>query len=444
MIENAERYVKSIFGKIRHFFSSIDWEDIKERLLKEIKLLRWTPIDRYVLNSFLISLFGSLFFFVCIYQLTVMFQDIKWIPQGTRPELLFKYYIFNGIYWIVILQPFSFLFATVYVLSRMAQFRELVAIVSSGTSIYRVSFYMIVFTLLYYLFMMLYFQNFVIFPCYQKKHILGEIVFQRADPKSLDRLRDNHNFSIFGSGDLIYIIGYYNAVSRELNNITIIQLKKGYEQKNISVEEIVSNQNEWLRTNVIELTKQRSLDYLGKINISLRIDADKAIWDQKNKQWLFNSGTIRYVEDSGNSFAVQTFTNVSFPFVTDPPYYFERSWYGIDAMTYEEGGKYVEKLRKSRQDYREALARHLSKFSYSLGIIFVVLAGIGIVDMSRRKISFIINLMISMALFVVYYLLFAMGIALAGKGVISPVVGAYVGTIFLGVSSIFIFRFAKT
>ncbi len=421
---------------------TIDFPAMLDKIKEKMKYYRFTVLDRYILTVFVSSFIVSLFFFISIYILTQIFTELRWLPPGTDVFLIFQYYFFYGVYWTCILQPFSFLFATVYVLSRMAQFKELTAIVSTGTSIYRISFYPLLFTVIYCLFMILYFQNAIIFPANQKKNILNQIIFHKVDQKALVSLKDNQNFSVFGSNNLIYIVGYYHAVSSEMENITIIRLKNDNNDR--KAEEYISNQNMWLITNAEELTKKRNLVYPENVNISLRIDANKAIWDLNARKWIFEHGIIRTIENAGESFIVRAFTNETFDFISDPPYYFERVWYAIDAMTYEEGARYIEKLVKSKQDYKEQKARYLSNFTYPLGIIFVVLAGIGIVDMSRRKYSFIINLMLSMALFVVYYLFFSIGISLAGKGNITPEMGALMGTVFLAITSIYIFKKAKT
>ena len=420
----------------------IDFKTLILKFRTLIKTLRWTALDTHILSLFVSSFLGSLLLFISIYQLTQLFQDLRYLPQGADILLLAKYYYCSSLFWLTVIQPFSFLFATVYVLSRLAQQRELIAIISTGVSIYRISFYVVLFTVLYYFFQIFYFQNSIVFPAFQQKNVLGQIIFQKANPKTIENLKDNNNFSIFGANNLIYIVGKYNAAAKEMENITIVQLNN----KNINTDkkEVSTNQSLWLLTNITELTKERSLIYPDNVNISLRIDADKAVWDNKNKDWILNNGTIRFVKDYGDRFVINNFTNQNFDFIVDPPYYFEKIWYSMDAMTYEEGKQYIDKLKKSHQDYKGEESRHLSKFSYPLGIIFIVLAGIGIVDLSRRKISFIMNLMICLAIFVAYYLFFAIGNAMAGKGNISPQIGAYAGSLIFGIASIYLYLKAKT
>ncbi len=435
----VQNFRENVFVRQIHcYFEKV----ISPKIKAFLKYAKWTSLDSYVMKMFFSSLFISLFFFIVIYQLTQIFQDLRWLPPGTSAIMLFQYYFYGSLYWIVILQPFSFLFATVYVFSRMVHFQELIAVISTGTSIYRVSFYPVMFSVFCYIFMIGFLQNSIIFPAYQQKNIYGQIIFNKVEKNTINKLKDRFNFSIFGAGQLIYIVGRYDAGLKQMENLTIVQLKmpiSDHLQKQIS-----TNENGWLLTNVLKLTKERRLSVSDKISVSLRIDANKAVWDSKNKTWVFESGIIRHVKNFGESFQVESFVNRSFDFIRDPPYYFEAEWYNMDGMTYEEGARHIEKLKKTRQDYKEDQARFLSKFSYLLGIIFIVLTGIGIIDPTKKKITFIINLMICLAIFIVYYLFFSLGISLAGKGNVSPQVGAFTGAVVFGVFSIYSYSRAKT
>lgn len=416
------------------------------RINNFLRKLRWTPLDSYIFRNFILSLLGSLIFFVVIYEIVQLFNEMRYLPKEFDGWKLFLFHLFDGVYWAGIFQPFSFLFAVVFVLSRMAQLRELVAIVSSGVSVFRVTCYIILFTIIYYLFITFYLQNRVIFPLYQQRWIIWQKVFnQHKTDRDIEMLKDNENFSIFGNNNLLYIVGRYHSVTKELENITIVKFQSISTNSKINPTESVKNEDiEWLLTNIDKVLLEKGLTHSEGIKVGLRIDADRAIWDSNEKKWRFDHGVLRIVEEAGEKFSIQFFTNKTFDFVNDPPYYFEKIWYPIDAMTYSEAKRYVEKLKNTRQDYKGVESAYYAKFTYALGIIFVVLMGIGVVDMSKRKISFIINLMISMIIFVIYYIFYAIGISFSTKGDISPILGATMGTILLGILSIVFFLRVKT
>lgn len=407
-----------------------------------IKKARWTRLDTYIFKRFITAFLGALFFFTLIYLMSQFVQELRWMPPDVKMDQLLHHYILISGYFILIFQPVAFLFAVVFVLTNLSRHKELVAILSTGTSIFRATFYIIVFTVSYFFFWVLLFQNSVIFPAYQAGLIKKEILVYKLDPKTIDLKKNNNNFTIFGKNQLLYIVGSFNAMTRELDGITIVQFKDSIPRaKDLMRNELETN---WMATNAQELTRIRKIVFPDRLNISMRIDAAHAVWDPKQKTWIFKNGMIRHVVDGGSTFRVEPFATRSFDFVTDPPQYFEKTWYNMDAMTYEEGLREIEKLRTTGQDYREALARFYSKISYNLGILFVILAGIGIVDPSKRKTSFVINLMYVTVIFLAYYLLFSMGIALSGKGEIPPLIGAFMGTSLFAVFSIIIYRKSKT
>jgi len=423
-------------------------DELVGKIKNFLKKLKWTPFDSYILKNFLLSIAGSLVFLVVIYEVVQFFNELRYLPKNVDGWGLFLFHFYDGVFYLGIFQPFSFIFATVFVMSRIAQSRELVAVVSSGTSVYRIGFYTILFTFLYYLLLTFYLQNNFIFPTYQKRWIIWQKVFHNyKTDEAIERLKDNRNFSIFGNHNLLYIVDYYDSISKELNKVTVVKFQAAIPDTGKKIKEEIEIKNEdigWLITNIDRILIEKGLTYSENIKIGFRIDAEKAIWDVKEKKWRFNYGTLRMVENNGESFKIQFFTNASFDFIDDPPYYFEKIWYPVDAMKYDEAKRYVEKLKKTRQEYKGEAAAYYSKFSYALGIIFVVLLGIGIIDMSKRKISFIINLMISMLIFVLYYLFYALGISFAAKGNISPFLGANLGTVFLAIFSSYLFLKVKT
>lgn len=415
-----------------------------KKLWEKIKWLRWTTLDGYIMKRFLMAIFGSLLMFVALYELTQIVNEMQWLPEGLETGLLIQKFFFDAVYWILILQPFSFLFATVFVFSKMANTRELIAMVSTGISMYRTTFYPLLFTVLYYLLLILFIENAVFFPSYQRKTLIDEMIYSGVDPEQLDQLKDNSNFSIFGQNDTLYIVTSYSAVSKELTDLTVVQFYSEEELSNLAVSEAGQNSIEFMSTNITEIEEVRGLDANYEIRIKLRIDADRAIWDSSISNWQFEDGTIRYSHKEMSVGTGEVFDEEVFDFIAETPDFFEKEWYPVDAMKTHEAKAYVERLKLTKQEWQEAETRRLSKFSYSLSLIIVVLAGVGIINISSRKASFIINLFLSLTIFIVYYVFFAMGIALAGKGVATPWVAAFLGVFLMGSLGIFLYSRTKT
>ncbi len=410
------------------------------------KSIKWTRLDAYIMKNFIISFIGSLLLFITIYELVQVFQDIRSIPKDVNAGLLIKRYVLESFYWILILQPFSFLFATIFVLSGLAKHKELTAMVSTGTSLQRITIFMVLFSIVYYILTITFFADVLIYPAYQKSEIVKKIVFNKMNKEQLDRLKDNKDFFLFGSEGIIYIGSYYNAISQEITKLTVIKYNTFKEQQVIDQKGIavLTNNTMWMSTNVEVMEKTRELSQEYKIDVNLRIDAEKAIWDKKNKTWMIINGTVRYIENEGRFFKIQKFVNQRFDFIKDSPEYFENVWYNVDAMTTWEARKHIKRLKKARLDFKDAQSRYISKFSYPFGIIMVVLAGIGIINISSRKVSIVKNFFISLIVFIIYYLFFSIGISLASKGTVPAFIGGFTGTFVLSLIAVTLYIRTKT
>ncbi len=447
-----EQYSQSTLQKIKDFifsFFTLDslkiwFKNFRKSSADFIRSLRWTRLDTYIFKKFIISFIGSLLLFIMIYEMVQVFTELRSLPKDVKPWLLIQRYVLESFYWILILQPFSFLFATIFVLSSLAKNKELTAMVSTGTSIQRITIFLVFFSILYFILTLTVFADILIYPAYQRSEILKKVIFNKMNQDQLDRLKDNKDFSIFGSSGVLYIGNYYNAISQEITKVTVIKYNTAADTPPPQDLTQLKEKDMWITTNVNNLEKLRSLSLDYKIDVNLRIDAEKAIWDKNNKTWLFMDGAIRTVEQEGQFFKIEKFDNKKFSFISDPPEYFENIWYTVDAMSRKEAKAHIKRLKKAGLDSRDAQARYLSKYSYPFGIVMIVLAGIGIINISSRKISVVKNFFFSLMVFIVYYLFFSIGIAMASKGSVPAFMGAFTGTIILSIISITLYIRTKT
>ncbi len=106
--------------------------------------------------------------------------------------------------------------------------------------------------------------------------------------------------------------------------------------------------------------------------------------------------------------------------------------------------QHIDKLKRSGKSYHDELTKFYAKDAYPLGIIFVIMIGIGIVNMASKKVSVPINSAISMSLFVLYYLLYTAFLGVAGRGDISPMLGGFGGSLIFGVLAFILYARATT
>ncbi|MGL4393893.1 MAG: LptF/LptG family permease [Brevinema sp.] len=415
----------------------------KDQFIKNLRMLRWNKLDSYIMKQFIFSMLGSIILFVSIYEMSQIFQDMRRLPDDVDRYYLNLHYLNTVPYWTFILQPFGFLFATAYVLSRLSASREMVAMVSTGTSIYRLTFYMVFTSVVYYICIVTFLMNGFILPSYQKSYIYRRVALHQAKLGELTFLNDNKKFTIFGKNQLLYLGEYYNATEKYIENATIVQ----YQDPNtVNTPEFkpYDSETEWLFTNRIKLESLKNIRVKDRMTFKKRIDAERLYWEAGHEAWAISNGTIRSIEDGGKRFEFEQVEYKVLPDINDPYWYFERNWYPIDAMTIEEGLRHIEKLKQSGRSYHAELTRYYAKDAYPLGLIFVVMVGIGIVNMASKKVSVPINSAISMGLFIVYYLMYTSFLGMAGRGDVTPFIGGFGGSMIFGVLAFVLYARSTT
>ncbi len=416
----------------------------KDYFVQNLRTLRWNKLDTYIMSQFIMTTFGSIILFISIYELAQIFQDIKRVPEDANYEYLNLYYLNTMPYYTFVLQPFGFLFATVYVLSKLSSTREMIAMVSTGTSIYRLTFYMVFFSILYYFFTVGFLLNNFILPAYQNAFIYRKVAFNQAQIDDLTFLRDNKNFTIFGTDNILYLGTYYNATEQYIENATILSYVDLSEIKEAPEFIPAEEDSAWLHNNRINLESLKNIHVEDRMSFEKRIDADRLYWSEPDQAWIISNGTERLISEGGTLFSTKHIDYEVDKTLVDPYWFFERSWYPIEAMTIEEGEQHMDKLRRSGKPYHHELSKFYSKDAYPLGIIFVVMIGIGIVNMASKKVSIPVNSAISMALFVLYYLLYTAFLGMARRGDVTPLVGGFGGSAIFGVIAFILYARATT
>ncbi|MGL4677450.1 MAG: LptF/LptG family permease [Brevinema sp.] len=437
-----------ILKDITYFFSNMFFGFInffhKDHFIANIRTLRWNKLDSYIMSQFFMATIGSIVLFVSIYELAQIFQDLRQIPEDVNHYYLNLHYLNTVPYWTFILQPFGFLFATVYVLSKLSSTREMIAMVSTGTSIYRLTFYMLLFSTLYYIFIITYLMNNFILPSYQKSFIYRRIALNQAKLGELSFLNDNKDFTIFGSDNLLYLGKYYNATEKYIEDATVIQYLNRDEIEDAPIFIPAEAESAWIHTNRINLESLKNIQVSDRMSFKKRIDAQRLYWNEIQQSWAISNGTERLISESGKLFSFRKIDFEIDPSLGDPYWFFERNWYPIDAMTVEEGLQHIDKLKRSGRAYHSELTKYYAKDAYPLGIIFVIMIGIGIVNMASKKVSVPINSAISMALFIVYYLMYTSFLGLAGRGDVTPLIGGFGGSILFGILAFVLYSRSTT
>ncbi|NPV38483.1 MAG: YjgP/YjgQ family permease [Brevinematales bacterium] len=410
-----------------------------ERLRVIWKYYRPSIFDRYILRQYVLVSFFALLFIVVLYEVIQVFQFLRWFPEGTKGWDIFMMNFYEGAYWGMIFLPLALSLGAVVVFTRLANHHELRAMVSTGISLRRVMFYPLFVTALLVFVIVFFLQENAIFPLYQRHFAYKKLVFERVALENIDRFKDNQNVVVYGPNNTLYMGERYYALAKKLENVVILSLSP---KKTPFQENSLVLSNEYLLSNLQMIEQQRSLEVLRQVNFTMRIDAKAMVWDKD--KWILYDGLLWTIDPETFAVRSEKFSTFSTNLLSIEPYYLERIWYDMNALRPSQLQALIRLRKKSGQFYADLEAVYYSNISYVFNVFFLVLLLVGLIDISKKKISLIENLVMCFVSFGLLYVIFAMGASFAGNGDLPPLIGGFFGTMVLAPISLWFYRRLRT
>ena len=387
-VENIKKDIKSLWDKIRTF----EFEDLKNirypvTLYKMLfkSFLSWFAVAQFLFT--LILLIIDLFFKLNDYLnfkvqiLNLLFITLIYIPKTISLTI-----------------PVSIMFGITMSLGTYYHDNELIAIFTSGISLFKFAFPLIIFNLFLSV-AMIFIDSYLVIPV------------ERFRTDSFDSAIRKNGFGKFDN-----------------ENITI----RGEDDYFWNVQKYVSSQNTLINVIVFRIDKEYHVDY--------RLDAQKAVYS--NDGWIFYSGVIREWNNEGIMDKETRFQKMQIDF-KEKPSIFKRLPDDIENMTISELDQRIKLLKKLNVEYNKELTGYYKKFAFPFSLLIVALFAIGVSTISRTNIL-IMSLFFSIGIAIIYYIMQLILNVLASTGKIPPLIGAWL-TIFLFFPiSIVLIRNAKT
>ncbi len=383
--------------------------NIKTKKLKE-KIINFInkPLLPFILYK---MLFKSFLFWYSIAQglfivIIIIFDFFLKVNESyTDPHL--KFTILNILIITILLvpkamwltMPVAIMFGVIMSLSTLYQNNELIAVFTSGISIYKFVLPLIVFTFFLSIFI-IFMDSFIVIPSYRYRENLYEFLAKKK---------------------------------REEKDITL----KGENNYFWNVEEFVSSNNMLKKIILLKVNKDYRIIY--------RIDATSAVYTKEG--WLFRSGTIKEWNDYGELETDTKFYKKIFEDLKEKPSVFKnvfkKSDYDIDKMTIIEASNRISLLKKLNIEYNDELTKYYKKFSFPFTLLVVCLFAIGVSTISQKNII-ILALFFSIGLAIIYYVMDMILVVLASVGTIFPILGAWMPLAIFIPISIYLVKKAKT
>jgi lipopolysaccharide export system permease protein len=339
-----------------------------------VRTLHWM-----LLRNFFGIFLVSLLFFVLLLELFDVFANLwRYLAQETTLIEILQIALFYAPKCLSYSMSPALLFSGAFTLGTLYRNNELIAIIGSGVSLYRlvVPFFLVGLTLSAAGF---YFEEYVVIPSFRLKNDLYNAAVRREVNLS------NTNVTVM-SGDtrIIYYVDYYNDKRETITGVLVL----------------------WR-------------DAEGRF--SARLDADWGEWSEG--RWILHN-CVRYVAASGGAeMSRRVVALYDSEELAEPPATFRKTTRDVAEMNSREARKWVQTLRRAGLPYREALTELYGKYFFAFTPFVVVLLAAGLGGRFRRNVL-LMNLLAALIATVVYYVIQMIASIMAKNGYLPPAAGA--------------------
>jgi len=351
-------------------------------------------IDRYVAKGFLGSFIWCLFVFVIMAVIIDIFSFIDDIVKYKIPlQSVIAFYFYYVPTMFVQIIPMAALLSTIYMLSNLNKNNEIIAMKSSGLSLWRILTPLLV---LGFLASTLTFMvNDRVIPLTSKISQLIRREELEKHKSGGNQARSIKNVAIYGTGNRIVFARNYDTAEKKLTNIIIHEHDTGE-------------------------------------NLVLKTTAKSALWT--GREWKFYKVITYKVNNAGKLLGPPEFYSEKIIPLKEKPRDFASNEWKSDFMSYKELRNYIANFHGSGVKIARNLLVDLHyklAFPFISLIIIMVAAPFALLTMRG---GVMIGIGTSIVIGLLYYAVIAVSLALGKAGILPPFIAAWSGNIiFIGV-----------
>jgi lipopolysaccharide export system permease protein len=353
-------------------------------------------LDRYLIRQFLSTFILLLLALPFLFLITDVTDQLDvYLGRGVRPSavaLSYVYYMPQLIFWGF---PIAALVATVFTIGNMTRHQEISAAKAGGISFYRMSAPILILAAILSV-MAVAVGELVPVTNLKKAEVLGErdrfaspyrmnLVFRTEDGQTLSASR-------------------LNAETNEMTNVV-------FEGRNAAD------------------------------SIWVHRAANSARWGP-DEGWTLIDGYVRWVEDEGDSNTMKFFS-LQVPDLQEEPTELLATAKAAEEMRYAELQKFIGTVERSGGDPAEFEVNLAQRLSLPLALFVIVLFGAPLATSSQRG-GTAFGVGISLAVTMIYLMMFKVGQAVGESGAIDPLVAAWTPNVLFLAAGIFLLWRVRT
>ncbi len=362
----------------------------------------WT-LDKYVVSGFLKLFFLVISAFVVLFVLFTFFELLSDIvEQSISGWVVVNYFLYLIPHMLVLMIPFSVLVAVLVNFSLLTRTFQIVAMKSSGISLYRLSFSILLAALLLSAGSFI-LQEYVLPSANQKQDDLRRIIKGRK-PQTKRPIRK----WMMGERDRIFHYNFFDDDLNVFNRISVFD----FEPQTLAVTRMVF--------------------------------AEKASWDEKRSGWVFERGWAQgFSGDRAEQTQFLTIDKEWISAIDEKPEYFKKEVRQSSQMSYQELGRYIEDLSQSGFDVvRLTVALH-KKLSFPLVTLTMAMIAIPFSFSTGRRGS-LYGIGLSIVIGISYWVLQGFFEQIGSAGRLAPLLAAWAPNLVFGAGGIYLLFTVRT
>lgn len=350
-------------------------------------------LDRYIARSFIKTFFSCIVAFLFLYIIIDVFSNLGDMLKSHPPFIkIIEYYLYSIPVMFTQTSPIASLLATLFTIGALNQSNEIIAMRACGRSIYTIvkSFVFFGFILSLGIFLL----GETALP---KAVKMSKIIKDCYIDKDLSASKDKaiEKVAVYGFNNRLFFINKLYPKKNTIEGLTI-------------------------------------LEYDDRQNIKTKVYAEKAVW--RNNRWVFYQCFIYHLNESQKIRGEPLYFGNTFFQIEETPEDLMRQNIPVEDMNIKELSSYIGKLSQSKASaaINKILVDLYQKTSFPFTSLIIILIGIPSSIVIRRRAVAFSSIGLCIGISFIFYVTFAVSIALGKTGVLPPILASWISHIIFG------------
>lgn len=360
-------------------------------------------LDRYILKSVLALFISCIFVFLFLYFIIDILSHLEEIlKQQVTWSLLIRYYLWYMPVMFVQISPFACLLSTLYAFGKLNHENEIIAMRSSGLSVFQIGKTAIVMGILLSLFV--FWVNDRIVPRSLSISEKIKVQMEQGAKKQKEKKQEViNNLAIYGLKNRLYFINRFSPETNTMDGIIILE----HDEKQNIIRKIVANKGSY-----------------------------------SENLWKFYQCITYNFDENGQIIQEPTFFEEEIMAIPESPADFMSQRQRPEFMTIAQLEDYIWKLSRSgaKGVTRNFKVDLYQRFTSPFTNLVIILLGIPFALKMKRRATGISSIGLSIGVGFFYYILEAVCIALGKGGALPPILSASLSHILLLCYSLYLIK----